>query len=459
MKIEETDLNYFEVGGSVRDRLMGRDPQDQDFLIVGHTVDEVVDSLGEDSKVIGEDFPVFLDEEGKECAMARTEEKIAGGHHGFEIHTSTDVTLEEDLSRRDLTINAMARNPDTGEIIDPFDGQSDLEKGIIRHTTQAFIEDPLRILRAARFAARFDFDIAGETIVLCRSISGRLTNISKERISQEMLKALTQAEKASTFFRTLEDLHSLNEVLPELESLRSIPAGPEEYHAEGDAFEHTMRVIDHSPATARCRLAALAHDLGKARTPVEEWPNHYGHDAEGVHIAERMANRLKLSNEYQGVMMDAAEQHMRFMSLHEMSKGKVIDLIERLDRSDSHITPEELLILCDSDGLGREPQTPMPTEKIEKYIKLISSARMVIDTIGGEEVLELHGDKEPGEWVGDRIHQLRVETLQEVIDGDAGSVAEEVANRFPSIDESGAIWSMRGSDELWKGVEAWGVEV
>ena len=461
-RIEDTDLTYYEVGGSVRDRLMGEEPEDEDFVIVGHTVDEVVDAGLE--KVVGEDFPVFLDEEGKECAMARTEEKVSEGHHGFEIHTSPDVTLEDDLARRDLTINAMARDPETGKIIDPFDGQKDLETQTIRHTTYAFREDPLRVLRAARFAATLpdtlDYQFEGDydngwtvddhTKALCRQVAHELQFVSEERIAEEMLKALKRAVRPSKFFRVLVDLGALNVAFPNVESLRRVPAGPREHHAEGTAFEHTMRVLDHAPNTVRGRLAALAHDLGKIRTPQEDWPNHYGHDAEGVHIAERMANRLRLSNEYKGVMTDAAEQHMRFMKLVEMSEGKVIDLVERLDRSNSHIDPEELMALCHADGLGRKPQTPMTTEQRARFQWLIVNSRYAIDAIGGEEVLKLHEDKEPGEWVGDRIHQLRVESLRDGRSTDTeGGVRQAIARRFPFMDEDDVRERVRPADELW----------
>jgi len=462
MKIEDTDLNYYEVGGSVRDRLMDREPTDRDFVIVGHTVDEVVDAGLE--QVVGEDFPVFLDDEGKECAMARTEEKVSDGHHGFEIQTSPEVGLEEDLARRDLTINAMALDPegiwsrdsstsvpfrldDGTEIIDPFEGRFDIRNEIIRHTTEAFTEDPLRILRAARFAARFDFDVADETVELCRSIASRLTNISEERIAQEVIKTFKQAEEPSAFFHVLDDMDALNEVLPELKSLQGVPAGPEEHHAEGDAFKHTMMVLDEAPATVRCRFAALAHDLGKARTPEEKWPNHYGHDAEGVHVAERLANRLKLSNELQGVMMDAAEQHMRFMRLDEMSYGKVIELVERLDRSSTHINPGELIELCDADGRGRKPSTPIPMEKQYELRTLIVDARMTIDLIGGEEVLKLHEEKNPGEWVGERIHQLRVETLREARENNAG-VPKSVEEAFPFMGYVEALKNVRDFEDI-----------
>lgn len=421
VRIENTDLNYYEVGGSVRDRLLGIEPSDHDFVIVGHTVDDVVDAGLE--RVVGEDFPVFLDGEGKECAMARTEEKVSEGHQGFEIHTSPDVTLEEDLSRRDITINSMAIDPETGDIIDPFDGQEDLQDQRIRHTTDAFREDPLRVLRAARFAATLPdtitnedngWEVDGHTMAMCRQVAPKLRNISEERIADEVLKAMKRAQTPSTFFRVLADMDALDVVLPELTRLRTVPAGPREHHREGTAYEHTLRVLDHAPDTLRCRLAALAHDVGKGRTPVEDWPNHYGHDKEGGRVAERIASRLKLSNEHTGVMVDAAEQHMRMMKLREMGEGKVIDLVERLDRSSTHIDPEELLALCDADGLGREPQTPLTDEQRRAFPYRIKCARAVIDCIGGEEVLQMHEDKEPGEWVGDRIHQLRVETMRDM---------------------------------------------
>lgn len=466
VKIEDTDLNYYEVGGSVRDRLLDEDPDDEDFVIVGHTVEEVVETLGEDSKVVGEDFPVFLDEAGKECAMARTEENAGDGHNEFEIHTSPEVTIEEDLSRRDLTINALARDPEKGHIIDPFKGQQDLNTQTLQHTTHAFVEDPLRVLRVARFAATLpdtveyesegDYDngwtVDEHTKALCRRTSHKIQFMSEERIAEELLKVFKRSEKPSKFFRVLHDLGALNVAFPEIESLRRVPAGPREHHAEGTAFEHTMRVLDHAPDTLRCRLAALAHDLGKTRTPVEDLPSHYGHDAEGVPIAERMANRLRLSNEYKGVMMDAAEQHMRFTKLPEMSEGKVIDLVERLDRSPTHINPEELLALMDADGMGRQPQTPVTDRQHSTFPWLIMAARTVIDNIGGEEVLQLHEDKEPGEWVGDRINQLRIETLRDA--RNAGEMSMQIRARLYFKSPGDVRDSIR--QDLWNPPEGFG---
>lgn len=456
MKIEDTSLNYYEVGGSVRDELLYKRPKDRDFVIVGHTLDEVQDA-GLD-RVVGEDFPVFLDAEGRECAMARTEESIERGHQGFSFNTSPEITIEEDLERRDLTINAMAKNPNTGEIIDPYSGRHDLKHKQIRATSDAFGEDPLRVLRAARFAARFNFNVVPSTARLCSRLSGDLQALSEERVAAELKKALVQAEKPSLFFDNLKAFDALNAVFPELQSLVGVPAGPAEYHQEEDSYRHTMMVLDavESPYASgrwgtfhglieygydeeretreegllRVRLAALAHDLGKARTPEDTLPNHYGHDQEGEVIAQRMANRLRLSNKLRGVMMDAAAEHMRFHKLGEMRASKQLRLVERMDRSPSHITPEELVELMVADGLGRKPQKEHTSRGLhEGWVAPIQVARSIITEIGGEEVLALHPDKEAGEWVGDRILELRTKAFQD---------------SFKMEKQAGDTWRMHG---------------
>lgn len=406
----EDELNYYEVGGSVRDRKMGREPQDRDYVIVGHSIEEVEEAGFE--RVVGERFPVFLHPEtGDEYAMARTEEKVSKGHKGFEFHASPDVTLEEDLARRDFTINAMARDPETGEIIDPYHGEEDIEAGVLRHTTDAFTEDPLRILRGARFASRFRFDIADETVFLCRRISDRLEHITEERIAGELKKAMKQAERPSVFFETLEMMDALNVAFPEVYSLRTVPAGPSQYHREGSAFGHTMMVLDSIEPGLRTRMAALAHDFGKPRTPTDKLPKHHGHDREGADVAERFANRLKLSNELRGVMVDAAEQHMRFKRLPDMSSKKVLDLVEKLDRGPTHISPEELIALSVADEIGR---IPGGARDYSDHTRLVRVARGVIDNIGGQEILDERPGRDPGEWVGDAVTQARVEAFDEL---------------------------------------------
>lgn len=398
------ELNIYEVGGSVRDRLLGRDPSDEDYVIVGHTVDEVVDAGFEIA--VGESFPVFLHPETKdEYALARTEFSTGVRYKDFEFQTGPDVSLEEDLRRRDLTINAMARDPETGEIIDPYGGQEDLESGVVRHTSHAFSEDPLRVLRAARFSADLSFNVHPHTMCLCRKLAFRINSLSEERIMHEHRKALKGSDPYA-YFMTLKEMNALPKFM---RVMHKFPAGPEEYHKEGSVFDHTMMVLDNC-YSYDLRIAALFHDIGKCATNVESWPHHHGHEKEGVTIIESGSHRLDLSNEEEAIAKDAARDHMKITEVLSMKESTLLDFVDRRGKG---LSPGQLLDLHVADSMGRIPRQMPDVDAIEKRMTV---AQWVNEEIGGHEVLE-RKDKEPGEWVGDAITEARVHALRAAENG------------------------------------------
>ncbi len=289
-------MQRYRVGGAVRDRLLGLPVKDIDWVVVGATPEAM---LAAGYKPVGKDFPVFLHPKTREeHALARTERKSGPGYKGFQVYAAPDVTLEEDLLRRDLTINAMAEN-DAGHVIDPFNGKADLQARLLRHVSDAFIEDPVRILRLARFAARFDFDAAPETMTLMRQMvaNGEVDHLVPERVWQEVHALMEQ--KPSRMFRILRDCGALARVMPEVDALFGVPQ-PEQHHPEIDTGVHVMLVLDYAaaedlPLTAR--YAALCHDLGKATTPADILPHHIGHESRGVELVEQLSARLRATSE------------------------------------------------------------------------------------------------------------------------------------------------------------------
>jgi tRNA nucleotidyltransferase (CCA-adding enzyme) len=271
-------MQIYIVGGAVRDRLLGLPVKDRDWVVVGASVQSM---LQQGYKPVGKDFPVFLHPRShEEYALARTERKTGKGYHGFAFHADESVTLEQDLARRDLTINAIAED-DQGRLIDPYHGQQDLRAGVLRHVSPAFAEDPVRILRLARFAARFGFAVADETLLLMRNMvaAGEVDALVAERVWQEMAKALME-DKPSRFFLVLRECGALQRILPEIDALFGVPQRAD-YHPEIDTGDHVMRVIDMAASMQQplaVRFAALTHDLGKALTPADVLPRHIGHE-------------------------------------------------------------------------------------------------------------------------------------------------------------------------------------
>ncbi len=349
-------MKTYLVGGAVRDKLLGYPFKEKDWVVVGATVD---DMLSAGYQQVGKDFPVFIHPETKEeHALARTERKTAAGYKGFEVHASSEVTLEDDLVRRDLTINAIAMDED-GKLIDPYGGINDIKNKILRHVSDAFTEDPVRILRIARFMARYvhlGFSVANETMELMKNMvsAGEVDALVPERIWQEMQKAL--AEKTpSAFITTMRDCGALKRIMPELDRLWGVPQ-PEEFHPEIDTGIHTMLVLEQAcklSGDPQVRFAALLHDLGKGSTPEKEWPSHIGHEAQGAKIVLEVCRRLRIPNEYRDLAERTARFHLHYHRALELKPASVVKTLEQLDAFRKPERFEKFLLACEADARGR----------------------------------------------------------------------------------------------------------
>ncbi len=345
------------VGGAVRDRLLGLPPGDRDWVVVG-TTPEAMEAAG--FRAVGRDFPVFLHPDtGEEHALARTERKSGRGYRGFVVEAAPSVTLEEDLLRRDFTLNAIAQTAD-GALVDPYGGVADLQARVLRHVGPAFVEDPLRVLRAARFMARFaplGFTVAPETLALMRQMaaSGELDALVPERVWQELRKALAAA-RPSAFLQTLRAAGALAAVLPEVDALYGVPQRAE-YHPEIDTGRHVEMVCDMAariaPGDAGVGFSALTHDLGKALTPRDEWPRHVMHEQRGVAPVKALCERLKLPADIRDLAVIVCREHLNVHRLPELRDATVLDL---LGRCDAFRRPERIAALalaCEADARGR----------------------------------------------------------------------------------------------------------
>ena len=349
-------LNYFLVGGAVRDRLLNRDVVDNDYVVVGSTVEEML-RLG--FLQVGKDFPVFLHPESKqEFALARTERKSGLGYTGFHCDASTNVTLEEDLRRRDLTVNAMAMD-ENGKIIDPYQGQIDLKDKVLRHVSEAFIEDPLRVLRVARFAARYHeygFTVAPETLALMTRLSesGELLSLSGERIWQEMERSLADANPA-VFFQVLYQCQALKSLWPDLHNLWGIP-NPERWHPEICTGIHTMMVLKQavrlSPKTT-IRFASVCHDLGKSLTKGDTLPSHPGHETAGLPLIEELCQRLRVPTAHKSLALKVCQFHLHAHKAFELKPSTILKLFNQLDVWRKAKEFEDFLLCCQADFTGR----------------------------------------------------------------------------------------------------------
>jgi tRNA nucleotidyltransferase (CCA-adding enzyme) len=341
------------VGGAVRDELLGLAVQDHDWVVVGSTP-ENMEQLG--YKPVGKDFPVFLHPQThEEYALARTERKTARGYKGFAVHAAPDVTLEQDLARRDFTINAMARSMG-GKLIDPYGGQADLRAGILRHVSPAFSEDPVRILRAARFAARFVFSIAPETLELMRVMveNGEVDALVPERVWQELARSLME-KIPSRFFTTLRDCGALAKIFPEVDALFGVPQ-PVQYHPEIDCGIHTMMVLDDTAKhgfSLEVRFAALTHDLGKGNTPSDILPRHIGHEGRSVELLQSLSERLRVPGECRDLALLVARYHGNIHRARELRASSIVGLLYDCDALRRPERFVQILQTCESDAHGR----------------------------------------------------------------------------------------------------------
>ncbi|MCW2269363.1 Multifunctional CCA protein [compost metagenome] len=350
-------MQIYKVGGAVRDRLLGRPVSDIDWVVVGATAEQM-QALG--FRPVGADFPVFLHpESGEEYALARTERKSGRGYGGFTFHASPEVTLEEDLIRRDLTINAMAED-EQGIVSDPYHGQKDLESRILRHVSPAFTEDPLRVLRVARFAARYaslGFSVAPETIDLMRQLSesGELQALTAERSWKEIARALME-DHPQVFIQVLRECGALKELLPEVDALFGVPQ-PAAHHPEIDCGIHTLSVLEQAarhqqPLTVR--WACLLHDLGKGTTPEAQWPRHIAHEHRGLQLIEAVNQRFKVPRDCQELAMLVGEFHTHCHRALELKASTLLELLQRFDVYRRPQRFEEFICACEMDARGRK---------------------------------------------------------------------------------------------------------
>ena len=399
-------MKTYVVGGAVRDGLLGLPVQDRDHVVVGATPEAM---LARGFKPVGKDFPVFLHPDShEEYALARTERKTAPGYKGFVFHAAPDVTLEADLARRDLTINAIAQD-ESGALVDPFGGQADLAARVLRHVGPAFAEDPVRVLRVARFAARFpDFHVAEETLALMRLMAdnGEVDHLVPERVWQELSRGLTEARPS----RMLEVLHAcgaLTKVLPELERLFGVPQ-PAEHHPEVDTGAHILRVVDQAAARRfplPVRFAALLHDLGKGATPHAEWPHHHGHEATGAALAEAVSERLRAPADCRDLAVLAAREHGVIHDAASLRPATVVKLLERVDALRRPERFGQLLEACECDFRGRPgwEDRPWPAGSI------LRSALVAVQALDAGAIAAATADKAQ---IAQRVHEARVAALK-----------------------------------------------
>lgn len=349
-------MEIYLVGGAVRDELLNYPVKERDWVVVGATPEEM---LAQGFTQVGKDFPVFLHPQtGEEYALARTERKTAAGYYGFAVHADPDVTLEDDLRRRDLTINAMARDAE-GNLVDPYGGLADLEARILRHVSPAFAEDPVRILRLARFAARYahlGFTVAEETLQLMRSMvdAGEVDALVAERVWQEWARALAE-RTPSRFVEVLRECGALSRLAPELECLFGVPQ-PEKYHPEIDTGRHSLLALDQAArlsTSGPVRFAALLHDLGKGLTPQSEWPSHRGHEERGVDALQTLCERFKVPNDYRDLAVLACRWHRHVHKALELKPGSILKLLEGCDALRRPQRFHDLLLACEADARGR----------------------------------------------------------------------------------------------------------
>ena len=417
MALLTENLKVYLVGGAVRDRLMGHEVEDRDWVVTGATPEEMIER---GFRPVGKDFPVFLHPETQEeYALARTERKTAPGYHGFEFHSDPGVTLEQDLRRRDLTINAIAQDPG-GTLIDPWGGRHDLEKGVLRHVSPAFAEDPVRILRVARFAARFaaqKFEVAPETITLMRGMvgAGEADTLVPERVWQEMDKALGH-DGFRRFIEVLREADALAVILPEVEALFGVPQ-PAKYHPEIDSGLHTLMVLDAAAAlqaNQKEMFAALVHDLGKALTPMDQLPAHRCHEQRGKVPVKSVCDRLKVPATYRKLALKVCENHLLMHRIHELKPLTTLNLLEALDGFRNSDEVRAFILCCAADMRGRLGNECDPYSQGEKLWQYFSAALSV--NSGEIAASAAAGNEVNGEWIKRAVRQARIDAIAAVRD-------------------------------------------
>ncbi|MEZ5534649.1 MAG: multifunctional CCA addition/repair protein [Thiolinea sp.] len=409
--IKSEQIKFYLVGGAVRDKLLGLPVKDQDWVVTGADPQTMTDA---GFRPVGKDFPVFLHPEtNEEYALARTERKTAAGYHGFQFHAAPSVTLEEDLSRRDLTINALAED-ENGQLVDCYNGKQDLEQRILRHVSPAFAEDPVRILRVARFAARFatfGFTIAGETMQLMRKMvsKGEVNALVAERVWQETSRAL--AEKTpSRYIEVLRECGALKILFPEIDRLFGIPQ-VEKYHPEIDTGAHTLLTLERASALSpdtSVRFAALTHDLGKGVTPEEEWPRHIEHEERGVPLVTRLCKRYRVPNNFRQLAELGTRQHLRIHRAQELRPNTIVKLLEECDAFRKPERFEQLLLVCQADAQGRTGLQNKPYPQAAYLLRLLQACQQI-------DVQSIIRQGFQGLQIREKIYQARISAVKKQI--------------------------------------------
>lgn len=404
-------MEIYLVGGAVRDKIMNLTPRERDWVVVGATPETMLE-LG--YRQVGKDFPVFLHPEThEEYALARTERKTAPGYKGFSVHADDKVTLEEDLLRRDLTINAIAESS-TGELIDPFNGQQDIKDKVLRHVSPAFSEDPVRILRVARFAARFahlGFTVATDTNKLMRDMveAGEVDALVPERVWQEFERALGELHP-SRFIEALRDCGALRVLFPEIDRLFGVPQSPQ-HHPEVDTGVHTMMVLEQAAKLSdspEVRFAALLHDLGKGITPREEWPKHIAHEERGLPLVQDLCDRYRVPNSFRDLAEMVTPYHLYYFRVGEMQPDTILEALQKMDAFRRPERFDLFLTACEADSRGRTGFENHDPEQSE-IMRIAYQAASAIST----EALVEQGLS--GAAIGKELHKLRVEAITQAL--------------------------------------------
>lgn len=396
-KINDAGGRLYLVGGALRDEIMEKESHDEDYCVTGLSSEEFM-RLFPMAHIRGKSFKVY-DIENKEFALARIERKSGLGHKEFEITTDKSITIEQDLERRDITVNSIAKDVLTGEIIDPFNGIEDIRNKIIRATSKAFSEDPLRVYRVARFATKLEFKVDNSTLELMNSLKSELNTLSKERVFDEFRKALAQ-NKPSVFFDVLRKANVLDVHFIEIYNLIGA-LQPIEYHPEGDAYNHTMIVLDEiskNTKDLKVRFAGLVHDLGKGLTPKEKYPHHYGHDKNGVKLVGELGNRICAPNAWIKCGKVSADEHMRGGIFYRMKPSKQVLFLEKVSKSYLGLDGLQLVVNADKGTRGEANN-------------FATIGKKLLEEIDGEYILNKYG-KLDGLQVKQKLHEERIRWMR-----------------------------------------------
>lgn len=403
-------MKIYKIGGCVRDLLLGITPNDTDYLVVGTTADQM-QALG--YKQVGKDFPVFLHPETHdEYALARTERKTGTGYNGFSVSFGPEVTLEEDLRRRDLTINAIAID-EAGNIVDPLNAKNDIDNKVLRHVSDAFVEDPVRVLRLAKFYARYyhlGFTVASETLELVKEIAAgfELVSLTKERVTKELYSALG-TKNPEKFFELLQSAGALRHIMPELDRLWGIPQ-PELYHPEIDTGVHIMmalKEVSKYTTDVSTRLAVVLHDLGKGVTPSDKWPAHHGHEELGVNVITEMATRLDFPKEDRSLCQLVSRYHLHMHRLDTLQASTIVKMMAAIDVYRKPARIEQFALACKADACGRLGKENIPYPNAQAFIEMAHALRNIdkSDILARKSVLGGYG-------IENLIQERRVHTIK-----------------------------------------------